>query len=796
MIKLVLLNASDFLKVDSYPSLGIGSIKAYLLSKHKDISIKIFREDLIGNIRDFCPDILGINSENFNFPDAIDLARIIREEFPNIKIILGGPHITVLPKTLDKVFDCGVIGEGEETMDELVDLFKQNRFKTQYLKKVKGICYIDKNSKLHITPKRSFIKDINTLPHIDRSDFNNEKYAYVYCSRGCVFNCSYCSSSIVWGCRSIRLFSCEYLLSEFKTLIKMGFKNIRIEDEMFCISKDRLRDLVTTISSNKKVFKSNITFEVILTPNIASKEICDLLKKINIKRIKIGLYSASDEILKKNRNTSLLKMEQSFKLLQESKINFESTWTINSPDEKVQDLYKTFKFIKDNKISNFRLMLNRPYPGTYNWIFGLKKKIINKNFNYRLLDHEKEIEQISEFNFINLTKLSLIDLILWGKLINSLKKINNISPINLFINKIRNINKEKIIKKAGDFLYILGLKNIPQFPKQILINTNNSCNLHCDFCVVKSSRFKRGCKKYFLLKDVIKLIPDMVFYRPSIDISGGEPFLNKDLFKIIYVLSKNNINTNVITNGTFIKERFYELINSDIKAITISLDHYLEERHDKIRGVKGTYKKLMEGLLLLIDFKRKYGDLIKINLNTVINKDNYKDLIDIYNFIDKLGFINSWQVRHLTFNFNNDYFLSKKQKNNKNFPITDVVGMNYESNYFSLDQIITLTEQLKEIKKQSKTFNTKLVINPENVNVKKYYSNFYFPRKSNCRGASEGVTLWDGDVLTRCGYKIGDLNKMRSLSDLWIGNKNINFQKFIKKNEVLRCFRCIRRNFQ
>lgn len=84
----------------------------------------------------FSPDIIGISAMSTQFSAAIELSRKVKKKLHAL-IIIGGPHVSALPKVLLETFDIGVIGEGEETLSEIVSLYASNALDNQHLYKIK-----------------------------------------------------------------------------------------------------------------------------------------------------------------------------------------------------------------------------------------------------------------------------------------------------------------------------------------------------------------------------------------------------------------------------------------------------------------------------------------------------------------------------------------------------------------------------------------------------------------------------------------------------------------------------------
>lgn len=143
MINLSLFNAADFHQNSGSPGLGLPYIASYLRNNTDFNDIHILIENVLNKISDLKPDIIGISSVSQNYTKATQYAKIIKETF-DIPVIIGGIHITLISQSLSRYFDAAVLGEGEETMAELMAVFKKDRqFKKEKLAEIKGIVYRD-----------------------------------------------------------------------------------------------------------------------------------------------------------------------------------------------------------------------------------------------------------------------------------------------------------------------------------------------------------------------------------------------------------------------------------------------------------------------------------------------------------------------------------------------------------------------------------------------------------------------------------------------------------------------------
>lgn len=336
--------------------------------------------------------------------------------------------------------------------------------------------------------------------------------------------------------------------------------------------------------------------------------------------------------------------------------------------------------------------------------------------------------------------------------------------------------------------------NISSFPRIITLYATNKCNLNCAMCLNSAYRNKNLLSKEISLNTIKKILPELIKNKPMVCLSGGEPLLNKDLFKIISVLSRGKIFTSLTTNGYILEKYVNDIINSGLEFISISLDHFEENIHDSGRGVKNTYKNLFRGLNKLLKYRQQTPSNIKIN--TVINKNNYRDLSKMYDFIEKLG-IDEWSVQHYSFVTpiaNKSIKKYHKANNLGDYISGDAISNNY---FFNKKQIQLLRRQLNEINNKAKYYKTKLSIKPDMNSLLQYYQGTFPSKRSNCIWPFISVNIMEGTKIMLClGNEIGDLKKSSSILKMWQSEKTQDFQKLILKEKIIPpCFRCCGLNY-
>ena len=199
--------------------------------------------------------------------------------------------------------------------------------------------------------------------------------------------------------------------------------------------------------------------------------------------------------------------------------------------------------------------------------------------------------------------------------------------------------KDQKVTADGSNRAFIEARNI----KTLWFNTGTLCNIECRNCYIESSP-KNDSLAYLTFEEVKSFIDEAVdknLGTNEIGFTGGEPFMNKDIMKMIDYSLRKGLKVLVLSNAMKpMLNRTKELIklNHSNLTIRVSIDHYEKEKHEEIRG-KNTYDVMMQGLKWLNEnnfnytlatrllWKEKEEDLRK-NFGTFIKNNNLK--LDTY----------------------------------------------------------------------------------------------------------------------------------------------------------------------
>lgn len=179
---------------------------------------------------------------------------------------------------------------------------------------------------------------------------------------------------------------------------------------------------------------------------------------------------------------------------------------------------------------------------------------------------------------------------------------------------------------------------VGSYPTTIIIDPNNVCNLSCKLCITGQGKSKR-LPKLLAFSDFKKIIDQLGEWAINLDLyNWGEPFLNKDLFKMITCAKRWNLKVAISTNlNHFSPQMAQELIKSGLDRLILSLHGATEETTQRYM-VGNDFNKVIENLKLLIQTKRKLkSQKPEIIWRYVVSRYNEREVDKAQKLSQKLG---------------------------------------------------------------------------------------------------------------------------------------------------------------
>jgi anaerobic magnesium-protoporphyrin IX monomethyl ester cyclase len=346
------------------------------------------------------PVVVGVTATTATIKNALKYVKTIKKALPDALTVIGGPHSTFMPvKTLksEDSLDVVVMGEGEETIVEVAEKYQREGLKN--FSEIKGIVYRN-NGKISTTSPRPLIKNLDDLPFPARHLVPFQIYKTsknqgggMITSRGCVFSCNYCSSSLIMG-KKFRTRSPENVVDEIEELVfKYGIRDIAFLDDIFMLNKAR----AIAISNEIKNRGLDINFVASSRVNTVDRQLLESLKNSGMSTLYCGVESGSQRVLDlMGKGITLKQAEDAIKAAKDSNIDVLGSFIVGYPGETSEEIDQTIDFsIKlDPDYSQFSILT--PFPGTPIY-YDLKQKglLDTEDWNkYTVLDSVISYEKI------------------------------------------------------------------------------------------------------------------------------------------------------------------------------------------------------------------------------------------------------------------------------------------------------------------------------------------------------------------------------------------------------------------
>ena len=393
------------------PPLGLAYLASMVRDEH-DVRIvdslaeNYTYEDVERIIKKYDPDVVGITSTTSMIPDAYIVAKMAKRINENVKVVMGGPHVTFVPeRTFEECpyVDFIVRGEGEITFRELVDALEKNKDPSNIL----GLS-INLGDKVKNNPPRPLIKDVDTIPMpsydllpIEKYQVNGVRFGTVMTSRGCPFNCAFCSSSLQFG-KKWRGHSDSRVIEELKYLYeKYGIREIEFLDDTFTLNRKRAIRIAERIRKEGL----DISWSGSSRVDIFTDDLAQAMKKGGCHTIFFGIESGSQKTL--DFIGKGITPEQSISAVKKAKrheISALGAFVIGFPEETREDIEKTIKLSKKVGVDFAQFTIATPYPGTRLWKYALAKKLI-LTFDWRKYTTLDPVMKLKNFTAQQITKL-------------------------------------------------------------------------------------------------------------------------------------------------------------------------------------------------------------------------------------------------------------------------------------------------------------------------------------------------------------------------------------------------------
>ncbi len=359
-----------------YPSLGL----AYLAAVAEDLghTVRVIDAEAEGlsmatleeELRREQPQLIGLQTFCTTIRKCVAICEKAKTIVPGVATVLGGVHTTLYPDDGigHPAVDYLVIGEGERTFAELLGLVEGEGDPAA----VDGLVWKSPDGNTIHNQPRVLIKDLDQLPFPARHLLPMEKYrsgaqlrgrrtVHLMTSRGCPFNCGFCSSHEVFG-RTHRFQSTARVLAEIARVVEeQGADEIQFYDESFTANRKRVFELCAGLRNSFPRLK----WTCFTRTDLVKPDLLREMKLAGCYQIFYGVESGVPRLLELvNKRIPLEKTEQAFRWTQQAGIQITASFILTLPTETVEETEQSIRFgIKLNPEFVYWLTFV-PYPGT------------------------------------------------------------------------------------------------------------------------------------------------------------------------------------------------------------------------------------------------------------------------------------------------------------------------------------------------------------------------------------------------------------------------------------------------
>jgi anaerobic magnesium-protoporphyrin IX monomethyl ester cyclase len=356
--------------------LGSSLLKAGYKVKFLDLNVdKISEKEFLEELKK--SDYLLISCYTLTLENAKEIIRIAKEN-SNAQIICGGPYCKITGNYVPGS-DLTVVGEAEDKIVEILERLPSKNFKN-----IPGMIYV-KNGKIIRNPGQLMVENIDKSENAGEILAKQKNYGYllnhkmkiagIMTSRGCPFNCTYCTFKDNLT-RKVRKRSIDSVIKELKELQKRNYEFVVFLDDNFLIDKERVNKLID------RIIKEKIKLKIIVQGRVdsADPEFYKKLRKAGVVIIMFGIENPNQDVLDfYKKGTSIEQIKKAVFQADRAGIINLGFLILGSPLEKKEHFEKLKKFVKEAPLDFIKVTILIYSEGSELWEKSVKAKKIKRN---------------------------------------------------------------------------------------------------------------------------------------------------------------------------------------------------------------------------------------------------------------------------------------------------------------------------------------------------------------------------------------------------------------------------------
>jgi anaerobic magnesium-protoporphyrin IX monomethyl ester cyclase len=310
------------------------------------------------------PDLVGISAHTETYPNALRIAEHLKQIAPEMPVVFGGPHPSILPVEVlsEPSVDFVVVGEGERTLVELVAALEVAE--PAGFSAIKGLGWLDAGAPVVNERREPMRPDEVGLPARDllSLEFYSDAFNVLTARGGCPYRCPFCSASFIWhGVHRQR--SAGAVVDEVEMLARdHGARFFFFVDDIFTLNRRWVDELLVELERSAGV----LTWGCATRVDLVDAELLKRMAAAGCTGIQFGVESGSQTILDSVKGIEKDRALHAVQWAIDAGIRATASFMVPFPDDTLETLQETFAFMRELQDAGAELMMSytAPFPGT------------------------------------------------------------------------------------------------------------------------------------------------------------------------------------------------------------------------------------------------------------------------------------------------------------------------------------------------------------------------------------------------------------------------------------------------
>ncbi len=341
------------------PPLGLCYIAAYLEKHGHTVKImdcpahKQTQEDVLKEIENFKPDVIGLAAVTVLIDRAIEISEKVKKNFPEVVVVIGGPHPTRMPEETLKSTGCDIVIKGEAEyafLDIVNDLDKALSEKI-----VEGRMVMDLDE---IPMPARHLLDMSKYNALPNSYKVSENVVQIMTTRGCPYTCTFCADAN----GKFRRRSVKNVINEIKSLQEnYGIKEVAFWDDVFTLNKSWVMSFLKAMEEEN----IELAWSCYARVDTIDQEMVNYMAKMGCWNIFFGIESGNQKLLDIiKKRTTLDMIRKGVEICKRAGIEVRGSFVLGLPGETPEMGKKTIDFAIELNPDYAQFSIATPFPGT------------------------------------------------------------------------------------------------------------------------------------------------------------------------------------------------------------------------------------------------------------------------------------------------------------------------------------------------------------------------------------------------------------------------------------------------